>query len=84
MLTAPFDIKDGDASAMQLSIPSAATLVEVSCPPARRNLGPGAVIGRLQTSLRTPSPWLAKAMGIEATSLRRWNPSSPFRTTSCR
>ncbi|MBK6844935.1 MAG: carboxypeptidase regulatory-like domain-containing protein [Gemmatimonadetes bacterium] len=47
MLTAPFDIKDGDASAMQLSIPSAATLVEVSCPPARRNLGPGAVIGRL-------------------------------------
>lgn len=47
MVTAPFDIKDGDASAMQLSIPSAATLVEVSCPPARRNLGPGAVIGRL-------------------------------------
>ena len=31
-----------------------------------------AVIGRLQTSLRTPSPWLAKAMGIEATSLRRF------------
>lgn len=47
MVTAPFELKDGDASTLQLSIPSAQTLVEVSCPAARRNLGPGAVIGRL-------------------------------------
>ena len=47
MVTAPFDLKDGDANTIQLSIPSAATLIDVSCPVARRNLGPGAVIGRL-------------------------------------
>ena len=47
MVTAPFELKDGDESTMQLAIPSAETLVEVSCPAARRNLGPGAVIGRL-------------------------------------
>lgn len=47
MLTAPFQITQGDANTISLSIPSATTLVEVSCPPARRNLGPGAVIGRL-------------------------------------
>ena len=47
MITQPFELKDGAAEMMTLSIPSAQTLVEVSCPPARRNLGPGAVIGRL-------------------------------------
>jgi hypothetical protein len=47
MLTAPFQLAQGDNNTITLSIPSAATLVEVSCPPARRNLGPGAVIGRL-------------------------------------
>ena len=47
MVTAPFELKDGDATTLQLSIPAAASLVEVSCPAARRNLGPGAVIGRL-------------------------------------
>ncbi len=47
MLTAPFQLAQGDDNTITLSIPSAATLVEVSCPPARRNLGPGAVIGRL-------------------------------------
>lgn len=47
MLTAPFEIAPGDGNSIALSIPSAAALVEVSCPPARRNLGPGAVIGRL-------------------------------------
>lgn len=31
-----------------------------------------AVIARLQVSLRAPSPWLAKAMGVEADSLRRF------------
>jgi len=47
MITEPFELKDGDVSTVALSIPSAVTLLEVSCPPARRNLGPGAVIGRL-------------------------------------
>ncbi|MCC6930408.1 MAG: carboxypeptidase regulatory-like domain-containing protein [Gemmatimonadaceae bacterium] len=47
MITAPFELKDGSAEMMTLSIPSSQTLVEVSCPAARRNLGPGAVIGRL-------------------------------------
>ncbi len=31
-----------------------------------------AVIARLQASLRAPSPWLAKAMGVEAPSLARF------------
>ena len=31
-----------------------------------------AVIARLQGSLRAPSPWLAKAMGVEAPSLARF------------
>jgi Carboxypeptidase regulatory-like domain/TonB-dependent Receptor Plug Domain len=47
MLTAPFQLAQGDNNTVRLAIPSATTLVELSCPPARRNLGPGAVIGRL-------------------------------------
>jgi hypothetical protein len=47
MVTAPFDMADGQSNTLQLAIPSAKTLIEVSCPAARRNLGPGAVIGRL-------------------------------------
>lgn len=47
MVTAPFDIADGQSATLQLAIPSARSLIEVSCPAARRNLGPGAVIGRL-------------------------------------
>jgi len=47
MVTAPFEMAAGQANTLQLAIPSAQTLIEVSCPAARRNLGPGAVIGRL-------------------------------------
>lgn len=47
MLTSPFELVPGQVGTVQLSIPSAASLIEVSCPAARRNLGPGAVIGRL-------------------------------------
>ncbi|MEO6443692.1 MAG: carboxypeptidase regulatory-like domain-containing protein [Gemmatimonadaceae bacterium] len=47
MLTAPFELKAGDSPTLQLGIPASASLVEVSCPAARRALGPSAVIGRL-------------------------------------
>ncbi|MEP7381184.1 MAG: carboxypeptidase regulatory-like domain-containing protein [Gemmatimonadota bacterium] len=47
MVTAPFQLSEGATGTVQLSVPSAATLIEVSCPAARRNLGPAAVIGRL-------------------------------------
>jgi len=47
MVTAPFQLNEGATGTVQLSIPSAASLIEISCPAARRNLGPAAVIGRL-------------------------------------
>ena len=54
--------------------PAAAKVVRANVHPVKvaHSESARAVIGRLQTSLRTPSPWLAKAMGIEATSLRRF------------
>lgn len=47
MVTQPFSLGPDDSPTMQLAIPSPSTLVEVSCPAARRALGPAAVIGRL-------------------------------------
>ena len=47
MLTAPFELTAGATGTVQLAIPSAASLIELSCPAARRNLGPAALIGRL-------------------------------------
>ena len=47
MVTEPLELKDGDSPTFKLAIPSSASLVAVSCPAARRALGPSAVIGRL-------------------------------------
>ena len=47
MLTNEFPLVAGDERTVQLAIPSPASLVAVSCPAARRALGPSAVIGRL-------------------------------------
>ncbi len=47
MVTQEFELADGQSETIQLAIPSAASLVEVSCPAARRALGPSALIGRL-------------------------------------
>lgn len=47
MVTQEFALADGQSETIQLAIPSAGTLVEVSCPAARRALGPSALIGRL-------------------------------------
>jgi hypothetical protein len=47
MMTQPFEVVDKDQKMVSLGIPSAATLVNISCPAARRALGPSAVIGRL-------------------------------------
>jgi Carboxypeptidase regulatory-like domain/TonB-dependent Receptor Plug Domain len=47
MLTNEFPLGAGDERTVQLAIPSPASLVAVSCPAARRALGPSAVIGRL-------------------------------------
>jgi hypothetical protein len=47
MLTQAFDLAEGDSKTIELAIPSSATLVALSCPAARRALGPSALIGRL-------------------------------------
>jgi hypothetical protein len=47
MTTQPFELADKEEKTFSLGIPSAATLVAISCPAARRALGPSAVIGRL-------------------------------------
>ncbi|MCC6317342.1 MAG: carboxypeptidase regulatory-like domain-containing protein [Gemmatimonadaceae bacterium] len=47
MITNDIELKDGAVESVQLTVPSGATLVEVSCPAARRALGPSAIIGRL-------------------------------------
>jgi hypothetical protein len=47
MITQPFDLVAGDSKTIELSIPSGASLVALSCPAARRALGPSALIGRL-------------------------------------
>jgi len=47
MVTNEIELKDGAVESVQLTVPSGATLVELSCPAARRALGPSAIIGRL-------------------------------------
>lgn len=47
MLTEAFTLADHETKDVSLSIPSGETLVAVSCPAARRALGPSAIIGRL-------------------------------------
>ena len=47
MLTEPFELADKEEKTLSLSMPSGETLVNLSCPPARRALGPAAIIGRL-------------------------------------
>lgn len=47
MLTNPLELKGGDEQEVALAIPSGATLVALSCPAARRALGPSAIIGRV-------------------------------------
>lgn len=47
MRTDTFTLAENDGNALKLGIPSSATLVGISCPPARRALGPSALIGKL-------------------------------------
>ncbi|MEO7966872.1 MAG: carboxypeptidase regulatory-like domain-containing protein, partial [Gemmatimonadaceae bacterium] len=47
MRTDSFSLADGDGQMVKLGVPSPATLVAISCPPARRALGPSAVLGKL-------------------------------------
>ena len=47
MTTQPFELADKEEKTFSMGIPSGATLVAISCPAARRALGPSAVIGRL-------------------------------------
>ena len=47
MVTNDIELADGAVESIALTVPSGATLVEVSCPAARRALGPSAIIGRL-------------------------------------
>ncbi|MGQ0767460.1 MAG: carboxypeptidase regulatory-like domain-containing protein [Gemmatimonadota bacterium] len=47
MVTEPFTLAEGASHSMELGVPSSATLVALSCPAARRALGPSALIGRL-------------------------------------
>jgi hypothetical protein len=47
MVTDTIGVADGKTTALVLSVPSSQTLVELSCPPARRSLGPAAIIGRV-------------------------------------
>jgi hypothetical protein len=47
MITEPFALADKESKELSLAIPSGETLVAVSCPAARRALGPSAIIGRL-------------------------------------
>ena len=50
MVTNDIELADQGIESIQLSIPAGPTLVEASCPAARRALGPGAIIGRLLDS----------------------------------
>ncbi len=47
MVTDSFELHENDSKILDLAVPSSETLVAVSCPPARRALGPTAIIGRL-------------------------------------
>ncbi len=47
MLTEPFTLADKESKEVALAIPSGESLVAVSCPAARRALGPSAIIGRV-------------------------------------
>lgn len=47
MVTNEMTLADGAVESVQLAIPASATLVGLSCPAARRALGPSAIIGRL-------------------------------------
>ncbi|MGQ0647658.1 MAG: carboxypeptidase regulatory-like domain-containing protein [Gemmatimonadaceae bacterium] len=47
MVTNEIELLDNAVESVQLSIPAGASLVEASCPAARRALGPAALIGRL-------------------------------------
>ena len=47
MVTNDMELVDGAVESVMLTIPSSTTLVELSCPAARRALGPGALIGRV-------------------------------------
>lgn len=47
MVTQELEFTDGQTESIQLAIPSGPSLVEVSCPAARRALGPSAIIGRV-------------------------------------
>ena len=47
MVTNDIELADQGIESIQLSIPAGPTLVEASCPAARRALGAGAIIGRL-------------------------------------
>ena len=47
MVTNEFTLEESESKIIDLSIPSMETLVSVSCPAARRALGPSAIIGRL-------------------------------------
>ncbi|MBC7897614.1 MAG: carboxypeptidase regulatory-like domain-containing protein [Cytophagaceae bacterium] len=47
MVTNEIELKDGTVESVSLTIPSSTTLVALSCPAARRALGPSAIIGRL-------------------------------------
>ncbi len=47
MVTDSFDLHESDNKILDLAVPSSETMVAVSCPPARRALGPTAIIGRL-------------------------------------
>ena len=47
MRTGEFSLAENETRHLELAVPSSETLVAISCPPARRNLGPSAIIGRL-------------------------------------
>lgn len=47
MLSAPLTLADKESKEVSLAVPSGETLVTLSCPSARRALGPSAIIGRL-------------------------------------
>ena len=54
--------------------PAAAKVIRANVHPVKIAYAESAraVLARLQASLRAPSPWLAKAMGVEAQSLKRF------------
>ena len=47
MVTDSFPVTPGERKVLEMGVPSAETLVGLSCPPATRRLGPSAIIGRL-------------------------------------